>query len=339
MNREYLLYCYVQYCLQLLYGCASIFIFHCRLIAGARARVFVIDSVYGRLGNNVQQILIAIAHAEIYSGSISMSNEFYAYITQIGIVPEELPHFVALGNLSTNAFVICADFFHYSNYSLRGNAKYSPWMPGLAPQRNSILSERRITKAIRAIALRCRIAFFPLVKPSKSISLILQQRASPDLLVLHLRAGDVSNLLLTEYTTNPLCYYQCLGMSFRNLIIVTEPGPDHLLLPFIIRIFDNVRIICGDYRDDFSLLSNSPVLATSGVSTFPIAACLLSNRIEQLYSSDVFLREHLNPLHLKYHISVRLFRMPGFCRLWRTSSNREELLHRYKPQLSEFTSL
>ena len=339
MKFKHFLYWFLRYVFLLLGQRASRFVLRCRLALGRKKSVFVIDSVFCQLGNNIQQVFVAIAHADRYSGLISMSREFYDHIVEIGVVPEDLPRYVAQASLCNSSFSIYANFFYYSNHALLGSTRYASWRQGFAPTRSSILGENQITKATRSIAQRCRTAFIRLLQPSESVSLLQQEASRLDALVLHLRAGDVSNLLNSQYATNPLCYYESLSRNFRNLVIVTQPGSDHILLPYISSLFENVKIVRGDYRDDFSLLSGSAVLATSGVSTFPIAACLLSSRLKRLYASDVFLREHLNPLYLGHQIAVHLFKMPGFLRLWKASSKREELLHRYRPPICEFTLL
>ena len=51
-------------------------------------------------------------------------------------------------------------------------------------------------------------------------------------------------------------------------------------------------------------------MATSGAGTFPIAAALLSNKLENFYYTNLYLKEHLNPemvkskkvIHHKYEV-------------------------------------
>lgn len=339
MKFKHFLYWFLRYVFLLLGQRASRFVLRWRLALGRKKSVFVIDSVFCQLGNNIQQIFVAIAHADRYSGSIPMSSEFYEHTTELGIIPEDLPRYVDQESLSNFSISIRANFFYYSNHALLGSARYSSWRQGFAPTHSSILGENQITKVTRSIAQRCRTTFIRLLQPSESVSLLFQEDVKTNLLVLRLRAGDVSNLLKSEYATNPLCYYQCLSQIFRSLVIVTQPGPDHILLPFISSLFENIKIIRGDYCSDFSLLSNIPILATSGVSTFPIAASLLSNRLEKLYASDIFLRKHLNPLYLRNQVALHLFKMPGIFRLWKASANREELLHQYRPPICGFSTL
>ena len=55
------------------------------------------------------------------------------------------------------------------------------------------------------------------------------------------------------------------------------------------------EIISGSLENDANILLNAPNLATSGVSAFPIACALLSQKLENLIVSNIYLNEHLNP--------------------------------------------
>ena len=109
-----------------------------------------------------------------------------------------------------------------------------------------------------------------------------------ELCFLHLRSGDINCHNLDHFVTNPLSYYHWLRKYFKKIIIVTEPGKDHLLLAEIIKIFDVIEIKRSkEFIKDFSFLANCQNLATSGVSTFPIAASIfnknLKNFIHQIF--------------------------------------------------------
>lgn len=293
--------------------------------------IFLVDRPYGRLGNNIQQVLIAVAHAEVFSGCVSISDSLYRDLCALGVDPEVLPRFLRGSQIPADACILRASFFHYSNYSLSGNCYFSSWRQGVSPRRSSLLSERRLRHLLPGMALQCSRSFTKLVAPSISSDLGATDISEGGALILHLRAGDVADLRKSEYATNPLFYYEWLSRQFRSVVIVTQPGPQHVLLESITGLFDNWRIVRGSQRADFALLANAPFLATSGVGTFPIAAALLSAHLKRLYASDVFLREHLNPLCLQPKGVVRLLRLPGYFRLWKTSADRQALLHQYRP--------
>jgi len=100
MKFKHFLYWFLRYVFLLLSQRASRFVLRWRLALGRKKSVFVIDSVFCQLGNNIQQIFVAIAHADRYSGSIPMSSEFYEHTTELGIIPEDLPRYVDQESLS-----------------------------------------------------------------------------------------------------------------------------------------------------------------------------------------------------------------------------------------------
>lgn len=302
-------------------------------------KVFLIDTPFCQLGNNVQQILIAWLHAERYGGSLSMSSAFYAHCQTIGINPRRIERYIPFEAIPDSAYVVSASFFHFTDHSFLRNPRLTAWKAGFSPRRCSLLREAEIRQGASFAASQCRDAFISLLEPALSSSMAVHQQPDTDCLILHLRAGDVSNLAKAEYATNPLCYYEALGKLFHRLVIVTQPGPEHVLLRAIPGFFESVQVVSGDFRDDFRFLENAETLATSGVSTFPIAAGLLSKRLQRLYASDAYLCEHLNPLFLQKQCEVCLFRMPGFLAQWITSRNRPALLHQYRAPALHFSYL
>jgi hypothetical protein len=82
---------------------------------------------------------------------------------------------------------------------------------------------------------------------------------------------------------------------------------------------------------DFELLRQAVYLATSGVSVFPMAAALLSDKLKTFYCTDAFMEEHLNPLMLdRQRVDVQIMKLPGFAEKWRISKDRRKLLFEYQ---------
>jgi hypothetical protein len=231
------------------------------LLSTHKPKVFLIDSVFCQLGNNVQQILIAWLHADRYGGSLSMSPSFYNRCQAIGVNPSRLERFICYEDIPDAAYVVSASFFHFSDHSFLCNARFTFWKAGFSPRRTSLLGERLIRDRASSAAQQCGEAFATLLSPASSSSLAVHQQPGNELLVLHLRAGDVSNLAKPEYATNPLCYYHALSKLFDHLVIVTQPGPEHVLLRAIASLFPRVKIVSGDDRDDFRLLAEGVIIA------------------------------------------------------------------------------
>lgn len=312
---------------------------HFAALSAPTPPVFFITRPYGRLGNNIQQLLVALAHARCYSGSVSMSSAMLRSLDAATISVCDLPRLMEEKAISRGCMRINSTFFHWSNHSLTRHPAFTAFRIGCMPRRASLLGEKQLLSSIPMAVAECRSAFGRLVSPSRLPPSLKKQCADPSTLVLHLRAGDVAGLTRAEYATNPLSYYQCLSQIFSSLVIVTQAGPPHVLLSSIIKLFVRAEIVAGDYRDDFALLANASNLATSGVGTFPIAAALLSDSLRTLYATDVFLREHLNPLFLRRQVEVRILKLPGFFRRWSLADDRASLLHHYRPPSCRFTRL
>jgi hypothetical protein len=159
-------------------------------------------------------------------------------------------------------------------------------------------------------------------------------------LVLCLRSGELHDLNNLYYITNPLCFYRKLANLFDSVIIITEPGKEHALLGDICRLFKEHRIMFTKYEDRdtaFELMRQAAYLATSGVSVFPMAAALLSDKLKTLYCTDAFMDEHLNPLMLdRQRVDVQITKLPGFAEKWRTSKDRKKLLLNYSCDSSPY---
>lgn len=156
-----------------------------------------------------------------------------------------------------------------------------------------------------------------------------------DHLVLHLRAGDVGSLCHDYYIPNPLCFYRWLRQFHDSLLIVMEPGEEHFMAQEIMSLFRTVEVVSGSMIEDFQRLRSAKYLASSGVSTFPMAASLLSSCLDKYYCSSLFLVEHLNPRMLRgTTVHLKTFNLPDFQKLWMGSTDRRDLLIQYEPSRS-----
>tara|TARA_Y100000389_G_scaffold79634_1_gene76383 strand:- start:6311 stop:7270 length:960 start_codon:yes stop_codon:yes gene_type:complete len=118
---------------------------------------------------------------------------------------------------------------------------------------------------------------------------------SKETLVIHLRSGDIFyDDWHSLYVQNPLGYYLKISQKYKKILILTEHVENNFLLKELEKKID-FEIISGSLENDANILLNAPNLATSGVSAFPIACALLSQKLENLIVSNIYLNEHLNP--------------------------------------------
>ena len=117
-----------------------------------------------------------------------------------------------------------------------------------------------------------------------------------DTIVMHLRSGDNYHRIFdppTNYVPNPLIFYLNLIESFDKCILITEPDDKNPIVHEL-RKLDKVQIQSSSVEEDFATLMSAKNLALSGVGTFAMAAALCSSNIENLFTTDLLLTEHLN---------------------------------------------
>jgi len=287
---------------------------------------FCIQRWYGRCGNNIQQVLIAMAHAEVFGGLFELDPAFLASGSLAGILrPFRCDHCNGL----TTAREYESVFFHYTEYAFRKIIlTRMRFQPGCPPRKETLLSRNWIEANLHRLAAE---RLKPHLVAEPRIADGVEPAESP--LVIHLRSGDVQNLSYDYYLCNPLWYYQQLRRYHRHAVLVTEPGLAHPLLALIGELFETCELVSGSVEDDFETLRQARFLATSGVGTFPLAAALLSSSLRKFYASDAYQIEHLNPRMLdRSRVQVALIPLPGYKQHWRRSKNRLDLLYRYRPR-------
>lgn len=298
-----------------------------RLRLPSAAPSFRLSRWYGRTGNSVQQLIVVIAHAEAFRGSVEVEADFIHSGPLCNIVQ---PFRLDFRNDTTEAVSsqLSGLFFHYTEYGFsRFGQRRMAFAKGDKPRRDCLLGRQYIQRQAHRIA-RNHLAPHVLGPPPGLFSHAQLETT----LVIHLRGGDVANLMNPYYITNPLHYYRELSQRHRRAIIVTEPGSSHPLLEAVLSLFSVHDLVCGAVDDDFQLLRHATHLATSGVGTFAVAAALLSERLRQFHCTDVFLIEHLNPRMLDTdRVNVEMRRLPGYVDAWRRSTDRLELLLHWRP--------
>jgi hypothetical protein len=296
------------------------------LLSTRRKPRFLLSGWYGRTGNNLQQLLVALLHAKCYSGIFSVTSE---QLAAAGLDDLLHPFCVDFSPDRDPKIDFTSNFFHYTeNLFFHSSLKRMWFLEGTPPRRECLIGKAYIEKNI-----------FCLAQKHLAPSLISRLANSSPQLVLCLRAGELRNLTFDFYVTNPLYFYKILSGMYDSVLIVTEPGDQHFLLPSICQFFASHKIVHVDYgsrHHAFEILTSATSLATSGVSTFPLSAALLSRNLRHLVCSSCFMDEHLNPMMLSSsNVKVDIVDLPGYESLWRKSSpsDRVDLLFDYHPGL------
>lgn len=228
---------------------------------------FSVSHWSGRLGNNIQQVANSILLAE----------------KSLGSVEQKLEHEII------KKFQIS---FGYNQQEFSG--RFYSWEPlvhcekGIFEGGNEIgVDKDYVYKNMRRI---CQTHIFP------KLNLPKKELIEDDTIVMHLRSGDNYHRIFsppTNYVPNPLIYYLNLIDSFEKCILITEPDKENPIIHELMKI-NKVQIQSSTVADDFATLVSAKNVALSGVGTFAIAAALCSNNIENLFTTDLLLTEHLN---------------------------------------------
>jgi hypothetical protein len=222
-----------------------------------------IDSWYGRLGNNIQQISLAL---------------LYAKVNGFGLITPDHPNIDSI------------------KYGFTPHWPFKPLVKNRffffnSAERHSIdieMSYEYVCENISSVAQRY-------ITPNLKFQ--IGEALSDDILVIHLRGGDVYlkvNNANNSYVQNPLSFYEALINRFNKTIVVCEPGYKKPIVA-ILKNNPSVIIQSSSVQEDFSTLIRARNLATSGVGTFAITAALCSKNIKRLFCTDRYLTEHLNP--------------------------------------------
>jgi hypothetical protein len=227
---------------------------------------FAIYEKYGRTGNNLQQVALASLYTKARDANFYYhEDEFFNTFKIIN------------NNISSNFEIFKKK---YDFYFFTDKQKYITTYP------LNKISEKYIYQNMESV-------FKDIIKPNlKFLKLI---NISDETLVIHIRSGDIfEKNKYPGYIQNPIDYYIPLISKYKNCLIVTDKKQNNPVIPLLLK-FDNVKMQSSDEFTDFNTLYSAKNLATSGVGTFPIAAALLSNKLENFYYSDYYLKEHLNP--------------------------------------------
>jgi len=155
-------------------------------------------------------------------------------------------------------------------------------------------------------------------------------------LVIHIRTGDIFKRdWHSLYTQNPLSYFLKISEGFEKVIVVCGKDRNNPVLNYL-KENKKFNIQSNSFKEDFNILLNAKNLATSGVSGFPIAAALLSQKLENFYHSNIYLKEHLNPEMInKKIINVHSYEVKDYIAVGKFIKSKNNL----KKLLSEDTSL
>tara|TARA_B100000886_G_scaffold296782_1_gene224169 strand:- start:377 stop:1339 length:963 start_codon:yes stop_codon:yes gene_type:complete len=285
---------------------------------------------YGRLGNNIQQFLLLVAHFKVFGANFTLDNKFIKSYEQ-DINFKALPGFIEINNKSnrkiiSNKILIKNNMYLYTRFyqkffrnSFMSNRVF----------RDAYLSKNKFLSLLPELVEDIRPALKNFILSKEINNIKIHQRN--DICVLHLRGGDTIPPQNLNHISNPISYYRWLNKYYKSIIIVHEPSTLNPIINELYKIFDVKKTISSSLKNDFALIANSKNVATSGVGTFAISACLFNKKIKNLFYSDAFLNEHINPNFISNRVKKHCYLLGReFYIKWAMANPQERLKLVYK---------
>ena len=250
---------------------------------------------YGRLGNNIQQCAVGLMCAQAYNTEFiqPLEHEIISTFTE------------KFGDTRRSGF---SKFFYYDG-----------------PFREVPIEISKIYTEIRSF---CKTY----IRPRLDLPHV---EVDPDCLVIHIRSGDVFDRGVDnpgQYVPNPYCFYGALLENFEKAIVGTEPDRNNPIVEEL-RWNPKVTIQSKSVAEDFATLMAAKHVATSGVGTFGIAAALCSDKITNLYCTDLCIGEHLNYKMLyNTDVVINMMVLADYIKTgeWANTNEQREFLFSYK---------
>ena len=222
---------------------------------------YTISYYFSRFGNNLQQIAIGILYANKVSGNFYLPD--HSYVSRFSVINSPI----------NNYFLFAKKYYRFFYFYKKKDF----------PKQN--MDHKYVERNIEEIFK---------INISKNISFLKDVTVDQETLVFHIRSGDIFTLPIKSYYQNPINFYIELLDKFPKVLIVTSEEMNNPVISEL-KKYDNVQFQSTSLENDFNTIYNATNLATSGAGTFPIAAALMSRKLKNLYYTNLFLKEHLNP--------------------------------------------
>lgn len=226
---------------------------------------YSISYFFSRFGNNLQQISIGILFSEVVKGNFYFKDHKY------------IDDFTIINNNFSNKLKIFKK--HYRFFYFKEIQDFP----------SKLLTEKYVIDNIQDIFQK---------KLYNNISFLKENPVDVNTLVLHIRSGDIFTKPIKTYYQNPINFYKEILREYEKVVLVTSHENNNPIVKVLSKI-KKITIQSSTLEEDFNLLVNAKNLATSGVGTFPIAAALLSKNLKNIYYTNLYSDEHLNPTMIK----------------------------------------
>ena len=224
---------------------------------------------FGRLGNNIQQISNAIYYCRKHG--IRFTSPDHPMIDAIDI------------NFGQNDFKIQEDSNNWFYFFEGPDADFRTDVDELNKLRKNI----------------CEDYIYPKLKINHEL---LEQPLPDEILVIHIRSGDLYTKWPSSHPQNPMAYYIKLCEMFNYKVVILAEDENNPIVQAFTNIGAVIKIL--DVATTYTVLLQAKNLATSGAGSFAISAAFCSKNIRNFYCSNLYIPNSLNPTMLKEQLNV-----------------------------------
>lgn len=231
---------------------------------------------YGRLGNNIQQISNGIYFCR--KNGIHFTSPDHPMIEAIDL------------NFGSNQYKIPKTSNNWFYHFEKEHSDFDVDIDELNLLRKNI----------------CEDYIYPKLKIDHSK---LNDPLPDDVLVVHIRSGDLYTHFPNTHPQNPLSYYLKLYQLFESKVIFIAEDNKNPIVQVLQQYNLDIRI--WGIEDTYTLLLRTRNLATSGAGSFAISSAFCSKNLKNFYCTDLYIDHSLNPMMLKEQLNVFIAAISG----------------------------
>jgi hypothetical protein len=176
----------------------------------------------------------------------------------------------------------------------------------------------------------CKKYLYPNLKNITNLS-----KSDNDTLHIHIRSGDVFyNKPHKSYVQNPLYYFNQIIDKYKNIIVISQDTSNPVIKE-LIKEQPKIEFKIGrSLEEDLSELLSATNICSGGVGSFVPCIALLSNKLENLYISNI---QHpmfkFNFTEKYFNISETFIDPNRYIKLgyWKNTHEQRKLMIEYKP--------
>lgn len=231
---------------------------------------------YGRLGNNIQQISNGIYFCR--KNGIHFTSPDHPMIEAIDL------------NFGSNQYKIPKTSNNWFYHFEKEHSDFDVDIDELNLLRKNI----------------CEDYIYPKLKIDHSK---LNDPLPDDVLVVHIRSGDLYTHFPNTHPQNPLSYYLKLYQLFGGKVIFIAEDDKNPIVQVLQQYNLDIRI--WGIEDTYTVLLRTRNLATSGAGSFAISSAFCSKNLKNFYCTDLYIDHSLNPMMLKEQLNVFIAAISG----------------------------